>query len=101
MARPRPVSGSVRLATAWRFVVLLGLACLVSPVLIVTHPPGDGVSQAAVILGGAVMLFVLALLRIISLLPGSAAPCAVSTCCAPRPDRWSGRPTAAGSATPP
>ncbi len=68
MARPRPVTGSVRLATAWRFVVLLGLACLVSPVIIVTRPPGDGLFQSAVILGGAVMLFVLALLRIISLL---------------------------------
>ena len=68
MTRPRPVTGSVRLATAWRFVVLLGLACLVSPVIIVTRPPGNGLFQSAVILGGAVMLFVLALLRIISLL---------------------------------
>ena len=36
--------------------------------LVVTHPPGDGVSAAVVVLGGAVMLFVLALLRIVSLL---------------------------------
>ena len=68
MAHPRPVTGSERLTSAWRFVVLLGLACLVSPVLVVTHPPSDGVSAAVVVLGSAVMLFVLALLRIVSLL---------------------------------
>jgi diguanylate cyclase (GGDEF)-like protein/PAS domain S-box-containing protein len=68
MARPTPVTGTARLATVWRFVVLLGLACLVSPVLVVTHPMGDGMTKAAVVLGGAAMLFTLALLRIVSLL---------------------------------
>ena len=57
-----------RWSRAWRFVVLLGLACLVSPVLVLTHSVGDDVTDATVVLGGAVVLFTLALLRIVSLL---------------------------------
>ena len=68
MADPRPVAMSSGLTTTWRFVVLLGLACLVSPVMVVTHPAADGPSKAAVVIGGAVMLFTLAVLRIVSLL---------------------------------
>jgi diguanylate cyclase (GGDEF)-like protein/PAS domain S-box-containing protein len=68
MAHPTPVTGTDRLASVWRFVVLLGLACLVSPVLVVTHSVGNGMAKAAVVLGGAAMLFTLALLRIVSLL---------------------------------
>ena len=68
MSEPQPVTGSIRLASVWRFVVLLGLACLVSPILVVTHPADDDATKTAVVLGGAVMLFVLALLRIVSLL---------------------------------
>ena len=63
---------SARLTTTWRFVVLLGLACLVSPVMVVTHPVGDGVTKTAVVLGGAAMLFTLAVLRIVSLLVPAA-----------------------------
>ena len=62
------MTGTDRLASVWRFVVLLGLACLVSPVLVVTHSVGNGMAKAAVVLGGAAMLFTLALLRIVSLL---------------------------------
>ena len=71
MATPelRPVvANPARLATVWRFVVLLALACLVSPVLVLTHATTGGVTQAAVVLGGAVFLFALALIRIVSLL---------------------------------
>ncbi len=68
MAHPRPVLVHGRLTTTWRFVALLGLACLVSPVMVVTHPTGDGVTKTAVVLGGAGMLFTLAVLRIVSLL---------------------------------
>ena len=68
MAHPVPVVGRARLASAWRFVGLLGLACLVSPVLVITHPLGGQLTQAVVVLGGAVMLFGLALLRIVNLL---------------------------------
>jgi diguanylate cyclase (GGDEF)-like protein/PAS domain S-box-containing protein len=68
MVRPEPITGADPMGTVWRFVVLLGLACLVSPLLVVTHPSGGERMQAAVVLGGAVTLFVLALLRIVSLL---------------------------------
>ena len=68
MAHPQPVAGTARLGTVWRFVVLLGLACLVSPVLVVTHTQGDSTAKSVVVLGGAVMLFTLSLLRIVSLL---------------------------------
>jgi diguanylate cyclase (GGDEF)-like protein/PAS domain S-box-containing protein len=68
MAHPRHVVASTRLTTTWRFVVLLGLACLVSPVMVVTHPVGDGLTKTAVVLGGAAMLFTLAVLRIVNLL---------------------------------
>ena len=68
MAHPRPVATTSGLTTTWRFVVLLGLACLVSPVMVVTHPAADGATRSAVVIGGAVMLFTLAVLRIVSLL---------------------------------
>ncbi len=68
MAHPRPVTASAPLTTTGRFVALLGLACLVSPVMVVTHPTGDGITKAAVVLGGAGILFTLAVLRIVSLL---------------------------------
>jgi diguanylate cyclase (GGDEF)-like protein/PAS domain S-box-containing protein len=69
MAQPRrPPDGSARLVTVWRFVVLLALACLVSPFLVLTHATQGGVTQAAVVLGSSVFLFTLALLRIVSLL---------------------------------
>ena len=70
MATPasNPATSPARLATVWRFVVLLALACLVSPVLVLTHPTTGGSTQAAVVLGGAVFLFTLALIRIVSLL---------------------------------
>jgi diguanylate cyclase (GGDEF)-like protein/PAS domain S-box-containing protein len=67
-AHPQPVSLTSRLATTWRFVVLLGLACLVSPVMIVTHPVVDGVTKTVVVLCGSALLFTLAVLRIVSLL---------------------------------
>jgi diguanylate cyclase (GGDEF)-like protein/PAS domain S-box-containing protein len=63
-----PVGTSTRLSTAWRFVVLLGLACLVSPVLVLTNPVQEQLTKAAVVLGGSALLFVLALVRIVSLL---------------------------------
>jgi diguanylate cyclase (GGDEF)-like protein/PAS domain S-box-containing protein len=68
MASSPGIARTARLVSAWRFVILLGLACLVSPILVLTHPVGDQVSIAAVVLGGAVLLFTLALLRIVSLL---------------------------------
>jgi diguanylate cyclase (GGDEF)-like protein/PAS domain S-box-containing protein len=68
MAQPPSILRSVRLVSAWRFVILLGLACLVSPVLVVTHQVEDDVTIATVVLGGSVLLFTLALLRIVSLL---------------------------------
>ncbi|MGH8894632.1 MAG: PAS domain S-box protein, partial [Actinomycetes bacterium] len=68
MAHPRPVTGSARLSTTWRFVALLGLACLVSPVLVLTHPARGEATKAVVVLGGAVLLFTLSLVRISSLL---------------------------------
>ncbi len=68
MADPRPVLESGRPAASWRFVVLLGLACLVSPVMVVTHSAGEGPTKSAVVLGGAAMLFTLSVLRIVSLL---------------------------------
>ncbi len=68
MAVPRAVAETRRLASPWHFLVLLGLACLVSPLLVVTHPAAPGSSQAVVMLGSAVLLFGLALLRIVSLL---------------------------------
>ncbi|HEX7187888.1 MAG TPA: EAL domain-containing protein [Actinomycetes bacterium] len=68
MAHPEPVRSAARLATVWRFVVLLALACLVSPVLVLTHATRGEATQAAVVLGGAVFLFTLSLLRIVSLL---------------------------------
>ncbi|MGZ4485672.1 MAG: hypothetical protein ACXVW8_15205, partial [Nocardioidaceae bacterium] len=37
MTRPPQVPRTVRLTSAWRFVVLLGLACLVPPILVLTH----------------------------------------------------------------
>ncbi|MEP6761995.1 MAG: hypothetical protein ABJA93_11615, partial [Sporichthyaceae bacterium] len=52
----------------WRFVVLLGLACLVSPVLFLTHPAQSAGARAIVVTGGSALLFVLALLRITTLL---------------------------------
>src|SRR4029450_3271209 len=52
----------------WRFVVLLGLPCLVSPLLFLTHPAESEVARAVVVLGGSSLLFVLALLRITTLL---------------------------------
>jgi diguanylate cyclase (GGDEF)-like protein/PAS domain S-box-containing protein len=68
MAGPGSLSDPARLATAWRFVVLLALACLVSPVLVVTHPSGGDSAKSVVVLGGSVLLFTLALTRISSLL---------------------------------
>ncbi len=68
MAAPPPVERTARLASAWRFVVMLALACLVSPLLVLTHPVDDEAAKAVVVLGGAVLLFTLALLRIVSLL---------------------------------
>ncbi len=56
------------LTAVWRFVVLLGLACLVSPLLFLTHPAESEVARAVVVLGGSSLLFVLALLRITTLL---------------------------------
>jgi diguanylate cyclase (GGDEF)-like protein/PAS domain S-box-containing protein len=56
------------LGSAWHFVLLLGLACLVSPVLFLTHQAGRELSIAVVMLGGSVLLFTLALLRIMTLL---------------------------------
>jgi diguanylate cyclase (GGDEF)-like protein/PAS domain S-box-containing protein len=68
MASPPEHPADARLASAWRFVVLLGLACLVSPVLVITHPVGEEHEKAAVVLGGAVLLFTLSVMRIVSLL---------------------------------
>jgi diguanylate cyclase (GGDEF)-like protein/PAS domain S-box-containing protein len=68
MVNPPSVLPSVRLVSAWRFVVLLALACLVSPVLVLTHQVEDDTTVATVVLGGAILLFTLALLRIVSLL---------------------------------
>ncbi|MGZ4592658.1 MAG: putative bifunctional diguanylate cyclase/phosphodiesterase [Actinomycetes bacterium] len=68
MTMPPGISRTVRLVSAWRFVVLLGLACLVSPFLVLTHPVDHEPAVAAVVLGGAVLLFTLAVLRIVSLL---------------------------------
>ena len=52
----------------WRFVALLGLACLVPPTVVLTHPMHGGVTEPLVVLGGAVLLFVLALMRMGNLL---------------------------------
>ena len=41
------------LTAVWRFVVLLGLACLVSPLLFLTHPAESEVARAVVVLGGS------------------------------------------------
>ncbi|MGZ4591014.1 MAG: hypothetical protein ACXV2I_09535, partial [Actinomycetes bacterium] len=60
MTMPAGISRTVRLVSAWRFVVLLGLACLVSPFLVLTHPVDHEPAVAAVVLGGAVLLFTLA-----------------------------------------
>jgi diguanylate cyclase (GGDEF)-like protein/PAS domain S-box-containing protein len=68
MAAAPSILRSVSLVSAWRFVILLGLACLVSPVLVLTHPVDDDATIATVVLGGAILLFTLALLRIVSLL---------------------------------
>ena len=68
MATPTPPPTGARHTSAWRFVVLLGLACLVSPLLVLTHPGRNEVTKAAIVLGGSVLLFTLALLRIVSLL---------------------------------
>ncbi|HEU4911964.1 MAG TPA: EAL domain-containing protein [Actinomycetes bacterium] len=68
MAAPAPLAESTNLASAWRFMALLGLACLVSPVLVVAHSADGGTTGAAVVLGGALLLFSLALTRIVSLL---------------------------------
>ena len=61
-------SGSRTLGSTPRFVVLVGMACLVSPVLVLTHPVDDEPVKVVVLLGGALLLFALALLRILSLL---------------------------------
>ncbi len=66
-ARPE-VTAEAPLTAAWRFVVLLGLACLVSPLLFLTHPADSEAARAVVVLGGSSLLFVLALLRITTLL---------------------------------
>ena len=68
MAAPPEGERETPLAGAWRFFVLLGLACLVSPVLVLTHPVQNELARAIVVLGGSILLFVLALLRIMSLL---------------------------------
>jgi diguanylate cyclase (GGDEF)-like protein/PAS domain S-box-containing protein len=68
MATTPGILRTAPLVSPWRFVILLGLACLVSPILVLTHPVGDQLSIAAVVLGGAGLLFTLALLRILSLL---------------------------------
>ena len=68
MARPPSILRALPLVSAWRFVILLGLACLVSPVLVLTHQVEDDATIATVVLGGAIVLFTLALLRIVSLL---------------------------------
>jgi diguanylate cyclase (GGDEF)-like protein/PAS domain S-box-containing protein len=68
MAHAPGILRSASLVSAWRFVILLGLACLVSPVLVLTHQVEDDATIATVVLGGAVLLFTLALLRIVSLL---------------------------------
>ncbi len=68
MTNPPSVLRALPLVSSWRFVILLGLACLVSPVLVLTHRVGDDVTIATVVLGGAIVLFTLALLRIVSLL---------------------------------
>jgi len=68
MTSPPPVPTAVGLASAWRFVGLLSLACLVSPVLVLTQPMDDRATKGAVVLGGAVLLFALAVTRIVSLL---------------------------------
>ncbi|MBA2770007.1 MAG: EAL domain-containing protein [Sporichthyaceae bacterium] len=67
-AAPPPLVGADRPTSTWRFVVLLGLACLVSPVLVLTQPAGDAVTRGAVVVGGATLLFGMSLIRISSLL---------------------------------
>ena len=61
-------AGEAPLTAVWRFGVLLGLACLVPPVLFLTHQAESEVARAVVVLGGSALLFVLALLRITTLL---------------------------------
>ena len=68
VATPPSVADQASLGSTPRFVVLVGLACLVSPVLVLSHPAGDETVKAVVLLGGALLLFVLALIRITSLL---------------------------------
>ena len=68
MGRPVHLTGPAPLATTRRFVGLLALACLAPPVLTLTHPTGGAAVKIAIVLGGAVTLFGLALLRIGSLL---------------------------------
>jgi diguanylate cyclase (GGDEF)-like protein/PAS domain S-box-containing protein len=63
-----PAPESRQLASPWRFAALLGLACLVSPVLILTHPVNHQPTTAAVVLGGALLLCGLALVRIVMLM---------------------------------
>ena len=68
MAAPPEGTSEAPLTAVWRFVVLLGLACLVSPLLFLTHPAQSEAIRAVVVLGGSSLLFVLALLRITTLL---------------------------------
>jgi len=68
MGRPVPMVGPAKIESTGRFVGLLALACLVPPVLTLTHPMGGLALKAVIVLGGAILLFVLALLRIVSLL---------------------------------
>ncbi|MDQ1625530.1 MAG: hypothetical protein QOJ49_1028, partial [Actinomycetota bacterium] len=65
---PPPGDRVAPLTTGWRFVVLLGLACLVSPLLVLTHPVELRGARSVIVLAGAVLLFTLALLRIMTLL---------------------------------
>ncbi|MDQ1627790.1 MAG: hypothetical protein QOI54_1534 [Actinomycetota bacterium] len=62
-----PPQGS-RLTSPWRFAVLLGLSCLSSPVLVLLRPVADRPGTTAVVVGGAVLLWSLAMVRIVSLL---------------------------------
>ena len=66
-AAPPEVSEEAPTAV-WRFVVLLGLACLVSPLLFLTHPAQSAGGRAIVVSSGSALLFILALLRITTLL---------------------------------
>jgi diguanylate cyclase (GGDEF)-like protein/PAS domain S-box-containing protein len=68
MAAAPPEESEEAPTAVWRFVVLLGLACLVSPVLFLTHPAESSGARAIVVSGGSALLFILALLRITTLL---------------------------------